>query len=147
MWLDYPENKPTQAGYYMTHYYNPSNNPKGFYYKAVWYQLEPKDPSVYLRLLEEQLGECENPLPDHECVFAKKMSISERKQRARRAHEMHLRMYCHDWCAWNPAMQPPTVFAYLPESRNDYYMPCMMWGEDQPELFSEGNGLEKYGNV
>lgn len=38
VWLNYPENKPNESGYYMTHYYNPEHDQ--VLYKALWFSIE-----------------------------------------------------------------------------------------------------------
>lgn len=70
-WKKYPDNKPIEAGYYMTLYYNVKMDKK--LYKALSY----------------------NPTKD-------------------------------EWFWRDPA----EVIAYVPASRNDHYVPCMMWCEE-----------------
>lgn len=38
MWKKYPENKPTESGYYITYYYNVAQ--KGNYEKALWFSCK-----------------------------------------------------------------------------------------------------------
>lgn len=39
-WVDYPDNKPTEDGYYYTLYFNPQLNE--LLYKSLWYSTEQK---------------------------------------------------------------------------------------------------------
>ena len=36
-WVNYPENTPTESGYYFTRYFNPEHNAE--LYKALWYDV------------------------------------------------------------------------------------------------------------
>jgi len=71
----YPENKPEEAGYYMTYYYNPLEDKK--FYKALGYSVID--------------GKWIGPIS----LIRKNMEAE--------------------------------VLFFLPESRNDFYVPCETW--------------------
>ena len=69
-WLEYPENTPTEPGYYMTFYWHEDDQMN--YYKAIFWSSTK-----------------------------------------------------NDWLKWRASLPDLNVKKYLPESRDDYYMPCM----------------------